>query len=91
MRAYSLDPVDPVARRGRGSTGSPRTLPRVPCVHPPGLARWILPPLDSLPPYDDNSQPDYPASYAPSPAAQSVAVGGIVVIIIIIILLPVGA
>jgi len=41
MRAYSLDSVDAVARRGRGATGSPRTLPRVPCVHPPGLARWI--------------------------------------------------
>jgi len=43
MRA-SLNPVDSGRAVGGGATDTPRTLPRVPCVHPPGLARWILPP-----------------------------------------------
>jgi len=41
MRA-SLNPVDSGRAGGGGATGTPKTLPRVPCVHPPGLARWML-------------------------------------------------
>jgi hypothetical protein len=82
------DPANP----GWGWQKNPQTGKKTYKKRPP----YICPPADEggnqkMDPFEDALQPDYPSNYAPSPATQTITVGGILVIVVIVLLAPVGA
>ena len=82
------DPANP----GWGWQKNPQTGKKTYKKRPP----YVCPPTDEggnqkMDPFEDALQQHYPSSYAPSPATQTITVGGVLLIVAMILLAPVGA